>query len=86
MPKTYLVAHYHIASPEDKMENLVAPPRQRFSNFSFHTGVWSVNNVVIVSGDSKGTQPFIYMYPFPHVYVPQASLPPGRHLTFSRVP
>ena len=75
MPKTYLVAHYHIASLEDKMENLVAPPRECFSNFSFYIGVWSINNVVIVSGNSKETQPFIYTYPFPHVYVSQASLP-----------
>ena len=50
-------------------------------NFPFHIGVEPMNNIVIVSGGSAGTQPSIPMCPF-------SKLPshPGHHVTLSRVP
>ena len=50
-------------------------------NFPFHIGVEPMNNIVIVSGGSAGTQPSIAMCPF-------SKLPshPGYHVTLSRVP
>ena len=41
-----------------------------------------INNVVIDSGESEGTQPYIYMYPSP----PNLLSHPGCHTTLSRVP
>ena len=41
-----------------------------------------ISNVVMVSGDSKGTQPYIYMYPFS---LKLAFLADG-HITLSRLP
>ena len=50
--------------------------------FKFYIWVEAVNNVVIVSGELQGTQPFIYMYPFS----PRLPSHPGHNMTLSRVP
>ena len=42
--------------------------------------VQPINSVVAVSGESKGTQPYVYMYPF----FSKLSSHPGWHIILSR--
>ena len=43
---------------------------------------WLINNTVIVLGNSEGTQPYIYMYPFS----PKLPSHPSCHIALSSVP
>ena len=49
---------------------------------TFCLGVWLMNHVVIVLGDSEGTQVYIYMYRLS----PKLPSYPACHITLSRVP
>ena len=51
-----------------------------FLNFSFFIGVQPVHNVVIVSGEQRRNQPYVYMY----LFSPKPPNP-GCHTTLSRV-